>query len=68
MLDALWAFLRDLANRDAIGWVGAGITAVAVALWAVVRFVVPGGEDKSEAEVKVDRGGVSIGGSAIKRP
>ena len=73
MLDALWSFLRDPANRETLGWISAGIAAVAGGLWAVIRFFAQGGEDGPKGvgpkrEVKADRGGVAIGGNAIDSP
>jgi hypothetical protein len=38
MLDTFWGFLKDPANREALGSVGTVIVAVAAGLWKVVRF------------------------------
>ena len=39
MLDAFWAFLKNPAHRDAVGWIGGGIVVVASGLWAVIKFL-----------------------------
>jgi hypothetical protein len=39
MLDAFLAFLKNPANRDAVGWIGAGIVVVASGLWPVIKFL-----------------------------
>jgi hypothetical protein len=38
MLDVFWTFLKDPANREVLGWLGAGVVVVAGGLWTVVRF------------------------------
>jgi len=68
MLDALLAFLKDPTNRETVGWVGAGIAAVAGGLWAVIKFFVRKGGDNATPNVKnvkADRGSVAIGGNNI---
>jgi hypothetical protein len=64
MLDVFWTFLKDPANREVLGWVGAGIVAVAGGVWAVVKFFSKKDEG-SKPNVNAEGGGVAIGGSSI---
>jgi hypothetical protein len=36
MLDVFWAFLKDPANREVLGWIGAGVVAIAVKVFREV--------------------------------
>ena len=59
MLDALWAFLKNPANRDALGWVGGGIIVVVSGLWAVIKFLARKNEADSKPSVQASNGGVT---------
>jgi len=56
--------LKDPANRDALGWVGAGIVAAAGGVWAVVKFFSKKDEG-TKPNVIADGGSVAVGGSSI---
>jgi hypothetical protein len=62
MLDNLWAFVQDQANRVVLGWIGGGIAAVAVAAWAVIKFFA------KKDGVRADRGSVSAGRDITNSP
>jgi hypothetical protein len=57
-LGNLWSFARHPSNRAVLSWIGAGIAAVAVALWTVFIYLAP---PKSEPGVRADCGGVAAG-------
>jgi hypothetical protein len=64
MLDSVWAFLRDHANRDVLAWIGGGLIVVVGGVWAVVKFIVTNRKPARSAprNVSADRGGVASGG------
>jgi hypothetical protein len=62
MLDALWAFLKDPANRETLGWIGGGIIVVVSGLWAVIKFL---SKKKPGPNVQATHGGVAAGGDMI---
>jgi hypothetical protein len=69
MLDGFWAFLKDPANRAVIGWIGAGIVAIASGLWAVVRFYARKGDGGSPpGTIRADRSSVAIGRDNTNSP
>ncbi len=68
MLDVVWAFLKEPANREALGWVGAGIVAVAGGLWAVVRFYSKKDKAGSTPSVRADGKSVAIGRDNTNSP
>ena len=61
MLNAFWAFLKDPANREALGWMGGGIVAVAGGLWAVIGFYTKKGKGGRTPGVRADQKSVAIG-------
>ena len=61
MLDALWSFLKDPANREVLAWIGGGIVVVGGAVWAVVKFFAKKPEGAKGPSVSADRGGVVVG-------
>ena len=47
-MGAIWAFLTNPTNQATLSWLGTGLSALAAATWAVVKFVLnrdakPGG-------------------------
>jgi hypothetical protein len=69
MLSSAWEFVKDPDNRAALSSIGGGITAVAAAIWAVVRFMAKSGNDKpSKPSVSADRGSVAAGGDIVGSP
>lgn len=59
----LWRFLRQENNRQVLGWLGGGLTALVVGTWAIFVYLFPaetnGGIDPTP---KVEsRGGVAAG-------
>lgn len=68
MLDVFWTFLKDPANREALGWVGAGIVAVAGGLWAVVSFYSKKGDGGSKSNIRADKKSVAIGRDNTNSP
>jgi hypothetical protein len=68
MLDAFWTFLKDPANREALGWIGAGIVAVAGGVWAVVKFFSKKDNGSSEPRVSAEDGSAAVGGDNIGSP
>ncbi len=64
MLDELWSWLRDPANREVITWIGGGLVVVVGGVWAVVKFFTKKENGPGPAlHVRADRGGVAAGGS-----
>jgi hypothetical protein len=61
MLDAFWTFLKDPTNREVLGWLGAGIVAVACGLWAIVRFYSKKDEGGSRPSIRAKSKSVAIG-------
>ena len=61
MLDGVWTFLRDPANQATLGWIGAGIAAVAGGCWAVIRFFAGKGDGDPPPAVRADNKSVAIG-------
>jgi hypothetical protein len=59
MLDAIWAFLKHPANRDALGWIGGGIIVVVSGLWAVIKFL---SKKEPGPTVQATNGSVAAGG------
>jgi hypothetical protein len=59
MLDALWAFLKDPADRETLGWIGAGIVVVVSAVWAVIKFCARKNDADSKSSVQASNGGVA---------
>jgi hypothetical protein len=69
MLNVFWAFLKDSANREILGWIGTGIVAVAGGLWAVVSFYSKKDDDGgSTPSVRADRKSVAIGRDNTNSP
>jgi hypothetical protein len=62
MLDALWTFLKDPANRATLGWIGAGIVVVVSGAWAVIKFL---SKKELRPSVQATNGGVAAGGDMI---
>jgi hypothetical protein len=63
MLEALWSFLKDPANRETLGWMGAGIVAVVSAAWAVIKFRSEKERRRFKPSVQATNGGVAAGGN-----
>lgn len=42
-MDAIWAFLKEPANRDVLTWIGGGLVVVVGGIWAVIKFMSGGG-------------------------
>lgn len=59
MFVAIWTFVKDPANREAVGWLGGGIVLAAGGVWAVVKFYTK----REKPSVRADRGSVAFGGS-----
>ncbi len=38
-MDAIWAFLTNPTNQATLSWLGTGLSALAAATWAVVKFI-----------------------------
>ena len=36
MLEAIWNFVKDPANREALKWIGGGVVFAVRGLWAVI--------------------------------
>ena len=68
MFDALWEFVKHPTNRDALGWIGAGIVAVAGGLWAFIKFYSGKDEGSSKPSVSAKGGSAAIGGANINSP
>ena len=73
MLEAVWAFVKDPANRDTLAWIGGGIVVVAGGLWTVVKFFAKKPEDETTAaggakSVRAEQGSVAIGGDNTRSP
>ena len=60
MSDGFWGFLSNSDNQATLGWIGAGIAAVATAAWAVIRFLAGKGPGDSVPSVKADNKSVAI--------
>jgi len=56
MFETALAYVKDPANRAILAFLGAGIAAVAAALWAIIRFFV------AKPTTRADNGSVAIGG------
>jgi hypothetical protein len=57
-----WAFVKNPANQEAIGWVFLKISAVAGAIWVVVKFFFKKkGRDGPTLAVRADEHSVAIG-------
>ncbi len=61
MLEAIWEFVKDPSNRDALKWIGGGVVGAIGGLWAVITFFAKNGEGGPTRNVKADRGGVAAG-------
>lgn len=63
---SLWKFVGSDANRQILSWIGGGLVALAVGLWAVVTYVWPvhGPPDPGCAQQSVVVGG-GVSGSTI---
>jgi hypothetical protein len=67
MLDAMWAFLTDDANRAVLGWIGGGVVIAMGGLWTVVRFFLQAQEAKRgpksaiSSTISATEGGVAAG-------
>ena len=59
MLNVIWDFLRDETNRAVLGWIGAGVSAVTVGIWAIVTFFAK--RKESAPSVSADQGSVAVG-------
>jgi hypothetical protein len=62
MLDTVWAFLKDPANRDVLAWIGGGVVMVVGGLWAAIKFF---SKKEPKPSVQANNGGVAAGGSMI---
>lgn len=62
MLDAVWVFLKDPANRAVLGWVGGGVVITITGVWAVIKFI---GNKERGPSVKASSGGVAAGRDMI---
>jgi len=69
MLDELWSWLRDPANREVITWIGGGLVVVIGGIWAVVKFFARKESGAGAApSVRADRGSVAAGGNISNSP
>jgi hypothetical protein len=64
MLDAFWVFLKDPANREVLGWIGAGIVVIAGGVWAVVKFFSKK-KESPKPSVCAEGGSAAVGGDNI---
>jgi hypothetical protein len=64
-MNELWAFLRQKRNREILGWIGGGVVAVAVGLWAAFIYVFPPKkiDTPGTSGAQASCGGVAIGGN-----
>jgi hypothetical protein len=68
MLEDIWGFLKDPANRTVLAWIGGGIVAVAGGLWTAIRFFAGKGEGRPSPSAKADNSSVAIGRDATNSP
>ena len=62
MLDNVWAFLQDPANRAVLGWIGAGMVTALGGLWAVVKFLAKKDKPDPTPSVRAENQSVASGG------
>jgi hypothetical protein len=62
MLDAVWASLKDPANREILGWIGGGIIVVVSGLWAGIKFL---SKKEPRPSAQAANGGVAAGRDMI---
>jgi hypothetical protein len=60
MFDAIWAFLKDPTNREALGWSGTGIVVVVSGLWTIIKFRSKKEKAGSQPSVQASKGGVAV--------
>jgi hypothetical protein len=62
-MSGIWEFVKDPDNRAVLSWTGSGIAALAVGIWAVVKFLTTKSSHKPpKPSVSADRGSVAAGG------
>lgn len=63
-METLWTFLSDPDNQQTLAWIGGGLAAVAVGIWAVVKVFLARRTTSApppSTSIKADRGGIAAG-------